>query len=97
MSLFDPQGNKSAGRPFVRPVPRYYFHLYNGGQTLDEEGLLLQDMNAAWDNAIRNIRDLMKEDLVNGLISLGHRIEITDEYGRILRTVSFKEAVTVEG
>jgi hypothetical protein len=78
-------------------VPRYFFHLYNGGQTLDDEGLVLPDMNSAWDTAIRSIRDLMKEDLINGHISLSHRIEITDEYGRILRTVSFKEAVTVEG
>ena len=90
-------GNKPAPCPFVRPVPRYFFHLYNGGQTLDDEGLVLPDMNSAWDTAIRSIRDLMKEDLINGHISLSHRIEITDEYGRILRTVSFKEAVTVEG
>ena len=77
-------------------MPRYFLNLYNDGTTIDEEGFDLPDVEAAWDVAIRNIRDIMKEDVGHGRVTLAHRIEIVDEFGRILRTVSFREAVTVE-
>lgn len=78
-------------------MPRYYLNLYNDVVTCDEEGVELADLESARDEAIRNIRDLMKEDLDKGRIALDHRIEIADEFGRILGTVTYREAVTLEG
>jgi hypothetical protein len=77
-------------------MPRYFLNLYNDDVTVDEEGVELPNLDSAWDSAIRNIRDIMKGDIDDGRITLAHRIEIVDEFGRILRTVSFSEAVRVE-
>ena len=78
-------------------MPRYFFNLYNDVVTMDEEGVDLASTDAARDEAIRNIRDLMKDDLVKGRIALAHWIEIADGHGQVLGTVRFGEAVTVEG
>lgn len=77
-------------------MPRYHLNLYNDVISLDEEGVVLPDLEAARDVAILSIRDVMKDELVRGHIMLGHRVEIVNERGRILATVFFRDAVTVE-
>jgi hypothetical protein len=77
-------------------VPRFHLNLYNDVISLDEEGVDLPDLEAARDAAIVNIRDVMRDELVKGHITLGHRVEIVNERGRILATVFFRDAVTVE-
>jgi hypothetical protein len=76
-------------------MPRFHLNLYNNVVSLDGEGVVLPDLEAARDAAIMNIRDIMKDELVNGQITLGHRIEIVNDRGRILATVFFRDAVTV--
>lgn len=77
-------------------MPRYHLNLYNDVVSIDDEGVELPDLEAARDAAIVNIRDVMKDELVTGHITLGHRVEIVNERGRILATVFFRDAVTVE-
>ena len=77
-------------------MPRFHLNLYNDVVSVDEEGVDLPDLEAARDAAILNIRDVMKDELVKGHITLGHRVEIADERGTILATVFFRDAVTVE-
>jgi hypothetical protein len=63
-------------------MPHYYFHLAReGGRLEDEEGLKLPDAEAAWYQAVRSARELVRAEL-----SLGGRwdrqaIEIFDEGG----------------
>ena len=77
-------------------MPRYYFHLHNGATARDEEGRELPDLNAARQEAIRAARELMGEDIKEGLLRLGHRIEIGDENGAEVLVVPFAEAVMIE-
>jgi hypothetical protein len=77
-------------------VPRFYFHLCNGGGFAeDEEGTEHQDLAAARANAIRGLRDIMAGELQQGDLNLGSFIEIEDENHQLLMTVPFEEAVKV--
>lgn len=77
-------------------MPRYHLNLFNDVVSMDEEGMELPDLEAARDAAIVNIRDLMKDQLVKGHITLSHRVEIANDRGRILATVFFSDAVTID-
>ncbi len=77
-------------------MPRYFFHLHNGALSRDEEGRELPDLEAARQEAIKAARELMGEDIKEGLLRLGHRIEIGDEDGREVLMVPFAEAVMIE-
>jgi hypothetical protein len=77
-------------------MPRYFFHLLNGGSSCDEEGAELPDLDAAEQRAIEAAREMMGEDIKHGRLHLGHRIEIKDADGRESRTVHFKDAVSIE-
>jgi hypothetical protein len=77
-------------------MPHYFFHLYNGIVTSDDEGLDLPDLQAARANGIKEAREMMIETVAEGWINLSHRIDIADESGAVLATVSFAEAVRVE-
>jgi hypothetical protein len=78
-------------------MPRYFFHLYNDLVALDEEGAELPDLEAARTHAIRNIRELMCEELLKGHLNFGHRIEVADDRWERVLTVPYSEAVTVTG
>ena len=79
-------------------MPRFYFHISNGhGFIEDEEGVELPDEQAARSNAIEAARDVMAGDLREGLLDLGWFIEVEDEAHRLLFTLTFAEAVTVNG
>jgi hypothetical protein len=77
-------------------MPRYFFRLYNDMVVDDLEGAELPDDRAARDYAIRNIRDLMCESVGEGRLNLSHRIDVGDEAGAKLFSVSFGEAVRIE-
>lgn len=64
---------------------------------MDEEGLELADLEAAHANGIKEAREMMVETVAEGRINLSHRIDIADESGAVLDSVTFAEAVTVEG
>jgi hypothetical protein len=78
-------------------MPRYFFHLYNDVDTMDEEGRTFPDLAAAHANAVKEAREMMLETVAEGRINFSHRIDIEDGTGAVVGTVTFGEAVTVEG
>ena len=78
-------------------MPRFYFHLINDIDVPDEEGQVLSDLEAARAFAIVQSRALVGAMAAEeGRIVLHHRINIEDEDHRVVASVAFREAVTVE-
>jgi hypothetical protein len=78
-------------------VPRYFFHLYNDLVAKDEEGTELPDLAAAREQAAEHAREMVCASVREGHLNLDHRIEVTDEAGKLLLTVTFRDAFTIEG
>jgi hypothetical protein len=78
-------------------VPHYFFHLYNDLIVMDEEGMELDDLEAAHANGIKEAREQMQETVGLGRINFSHWIDIADESGAVVGSVSFREAVAVKG
>ena len=71
-------------------------HICDGhGFIEDEEGRNLADDAEAREEAVAAARDIMSNDLRNGLLDLTSFIEVEDETGKLLFAVTFAEAVTV--
>ena len=63
-------------------MPHYYFHLSRNGAALrDEAGVRLPDPEAAWYQAVRSARELIRAELVMGGRWDDQAIEIVDERG----------------
>lgn len=78
-------------------MPRFHFHVYDGVDSLDEEGIELFDLDAARDAAIRGVRDLMSEAIkTKGRIRLSDSIEITDPRGLRLHVMRYGDCVEIE-
>lgn len=76
----------------------FHMHIHHCGMLArDEEGLELLDLEAARREAVAGARSIMADELMNGRVCLGCRIEIEDSNGRLLATVPFREAVTLTG
>lgn len=73
-------------------MPRFFFHLDDAGYQLkDEEGMALPDAEAAWYQAVRSARELIRADLHLGSSWRGRRVEIEDEQGFPVHQVRFEE------
>ena len=79
----------------LRPMPLYYFHIYNDAITMDEEGVELADAHAARAHAVNGARSLVCETARHGYLVRAHRIEIVDEHQKPVGTVRFDEAVEI--
>jgi hypothetical protein len=78
-------------------VPRYYFHLINDIDVPDLEGVELPDIDAARAQAAEQARGMIGEmTKTEGRIVLHHRIDIEDEDGTVLESVTFGDVITVE-
>ena len=79
-------------------MPRFYLHVCNGnGFVEDEEGSDLPDASAAREKAIAGARDIMAAEIQLGELDLGSFIEVEDENGNYLFTVTFADAIDVKG
>ena len=79
-------------------MPRYYFNLEMSGTAYpDPEGREVRDLQHARDAAILNARDLLAADVKAGCLSLGCKIDVADERGRVILVIPFREAVEVTG
>jgi hypothetical protein len=75
-------------------MPRYYFHLArDGGRLRDEEGLALPDAEAAWYQAVRSARELVRAELILGGRWDRQAIEIVDEGGAPVDQVALADIV----
>ena len=78
-------------------MPRFYFHLYDNLDVLDDEGIELPDLEAARAHAVRCARVTFAETAKDeGRVVLHHRIDIADEERAVLETVPFGDAVRAE-
>jgi hypothetical protein len=76
-------------------LPRYRFHVFNDDHTIDGDGRVLPDLDAARAYAVEAARGIMAEELrTKGEIDLRHWIEIEDEKGD-MTVVTFGDAVTI--
>jgi hypothetical protein len=74
----------------------YYFHLRNDLDVPDDEGKELANLQAARAHAVVMARfEVAEAAKLDGRILLSHRIDIEDEQGNVLSSVSFDEAVSV--
>lgn len=79
-------------------MPRFHLNLFNDIDASDEEGAMYPDLSAAKSAAINGARALMAEHILAGRpIDLEHRVEISDEAGRVLALIPFRELITIRG
>lgn len=77
-------------------MARYHFNLYNSdGLIEDEEGRELRGISEVRAEALRGIRSIIAEEAMQGRIDLRGRLEVVDEEGRNVLTLSFREAVEI--
>jgi hypothetical protein len=77
-------------------VPRYFFDIFDHAVSLDDEGIELADAEAARQAALAGARSMMCDELAQGRLTLHHRIEVRDEAGDELLSLTFGDAVTIE-
>jgi hypothetical protein len=77
-------------------VPRYFFHVYDDVIAEDEEGAELPNLAAARLNALHGARDLIAEQVRRGYIVLSHWIDVMDEQGEKVLTITFRDAVDIK-
>ena len=76
-------------------MPRYFFHVFNDDDTVDEEGAELPDLAVACERARAEVRILAAESVVaHGHLIRDHRIDI-ECGGEIVASIRFRDAVAV--
>jgi len=71
---------------------RYFFNLTDGEDMIrDEEGILVSDVQAALVSALEVIRELRAEDPSAAAEWKGWRLEILDEAGQVIESVSLDD------
>lgn len=76
-------------------MPNYFFHVLNDIDAKDEEGVELDNLAMAHLKAIESARELASASVRQGRLDLKHRIDVEDEAGEVLVSVTFAEAVEV--
>jgi len=79
-------------------MPRYFFHVREGSSFhRDDEGQELPDAEAARQEAVNAVREMLGEKLLHGG-SLNHRtIEIADETGHVVDEVNSRDVLFHKG
>jgi hypothetical protein len=76
---------------------RFYFHLNNGEDVIrDEEGILVSDFDAALIAAMEVIQELQAEDSVSAAEWQGWKLEITDEAGQVIESLSLDDPLSTK-
>lgn len=88
--------NQSSHPALFRRVPRFFFHLFDDRDVIDDEGVELPNAQAARAKAQVEACHMACAEVLDGHLNLNHRKEVADERGDVVPTVSFGETVTVE-
>ncbi|HZG07545.1 MAG TPA: hypothetical protein VEZ70_01035 [Allosphingosinicella sp.] len=79
-------------------MPRYFFHFENCGvQLRDKVGLSLPDAEAAWYQAVRSVRDLIRAEGTIGCGYDGQAVAIEDDSGFPVDRLPFGEIAGFAG
>jgi len=77
-------------------MPHYYFHLrQNDGVFKDTRGGEFDDLEAAWNWALSDVRAIVKEGQLDGPIDQ-HWLEISDPTGRTVAILPFERALRLQ-
>ena len=76
-------------------MPLYFFNLYNDVVSIAEEGIDLEDVQAARQYAVKEARTMAAESVRQGHLTCSHYIQYLDEAGTEVGTVRFDEAVEI--
>ncbi len=77
-------------------MPRYFFNVYDDIIAEDEEGRELPNHAAARLEALRGARGLIAEQVMHGYLVLSHWIDVVDEQGEMVLTITFGDAVDIK-
>ena len=77
-------------------MPQYFFHVYDDIIAQDEEGNNLPNEAAARLQALKGARELAAEQVKRGYLVRSHWIDVADENGDVLMTITFGNAVEVK-
>ena len=77
-------------------MPRFYFRFCDGDELPDHLGIEFTDIQTAKSEAIQGIRSLVSDLARQGRVPVSERVEIEDESGKRVLTVSFGEALSLE-
>jgi uncharacterized protein YegJ (DUF2314 family) len=79
-------------------MPIYHLHLINAHIDADDvEGHDLPDLDVARAKALAGIRDFLAHELAKGTLDFRGRVDIEDDNGAVLESISFADAVAVKG
>jgi hypothetical protein len=74
-------------------MPRYYFHVRDGGGLVeDEEGRELADADVARNEALKGVRSIVSEEAKQGLVDLRGTLEVHDG-ARLVLSLPFSDAI----
>jgi hypothetical protein len=76
-------------------VPRYFFNVYDDVVAPDEEGMELPNLQAARLHAMAGARDLIVSQVKHGYMVRSHWIDVADDQGVVVLSITFGEAVEV--
>jgi hypothetical protein len=76
-------------------VPRFYLHVHDTRDAIDEEGSDLPHLDAAYFEAIAGLRYIVAEQVRDGRLPTYTHITITDQCGNRLGLVTFNDAIEV--
>lgn len=74
-------------------MPHFHFHVLNDIDAPDSEGQELANLAVAHLKAIDYARDLASASVRQGRLDLTHRIDVEDDAGQVLLTVTFGDAI----
>ncbi len=77
-------------------MPRYFFHVYGDIIAEDEEGAELPNLAAARLNALHGARGLIADQVRRGYFVRSHWIDVVDEQGEKVLTITFGDAVDIK-
>lgn len=76
-------------------MPRYFMHLIDSVDVLlDPEGTEMSPDKVAR-KALGQARDCMANDVQEGHLDLGYRIEVHDENGQVIHRLEFEDALEI--
>ncbi|TZG27182.1 DUF6894 family protein [Sphingomonas montanisoli] len=77
-------------------MPRFYFHVFNGnGETHDDEGVELSNLDDARALAMTGIRSILRDEVTHGRLDLNGMLKVADDTEHVLMEIRFDEAVDV--
>jgi hypothetical protein len=75
-------------------MPQFHLNVFNDVDALDEEGIERPNLEVAKLEAMIGARDIIANLIRYGKpVHRNHRIDITDEAGNLLHTVSFGDII----